>query len=249
MNYDKAIFILELPKQFDREILKNQYKKLARKYHPDKCKLNDANEKFVLVSDAYQFLLTYENISEDKMDDESALFYNLSLKILKSLDTESIYKIKNLIDKWDNFLKKNKTFIQQVKTVFCDQIYILNPCIDKLLNKEVFVLNHLEDTYYIPLWHEELKYNLKNYNLIVTIKPKLEEHIKIDENNNIHVYLKNINKDKNDITFYLGKKKYCILKENYKDIFIFYKEGIPIIKDDIYDCKDLSNIIVYFSYS
>ncbi len=246
MNYEKAIYILNLPKHFDNEALKTQYKKLAKKYHPDKCKLKDANEKFVLISNAYQYLVTHENINI-KEDYDSNLFLDLSLKILKSLDTESIYKIKKLIDRWDDFLKKNKTFIQKVKTILCDQIYILNPTIDKLLNNEVFILNHLEDTFYIPLWHEELKYNLENYNLIVKIKPLLDDHIKIDENNNIHVYLKSIDKTNSKISFLLGEKKFYIQKENYGDNYTFYNQGIPIIKDDIYDCNDLSNIIVYLS--
>jgi len=245
MDYEKAIYILDLPKHFDKDLLKNQYKKLAKKYHPDRCKLDNANEKFVLISNAYQYLLAHENIKVN--DDENNLFLNLSLKILKSLDIESIYKIKQLIDRWDNFLKKNKAFIQKVRTVLCDQIYILNPTIDKLLNKEVFILNHFEDTFYIPLWHEELKYNLENYNLIVKIKPLLDDHIKIDENNNIHVYLKTIDKTKHEISFFIGKKNFYIQKENYGDNYTFYNQGIPIIKDDIYDCNDLSNIIVYLS--
>ena len=89
MNYEKAIYILDLPKHFDKDALKNQYKKLAKKYHPDRCKLNDANEKFILISDAYQYLLAHENINI--MDDENNLFLDLSLKILSSLDTESIF--------------------------------------------------------------------------------------------------------------------------------------------------------------
>ena len=245
MNYEKAIYILDLPKHFDKDALKNQYKKLAKKYHLDRCKLNDANEKFILISDAYQYLLVHENINI--MDDENNLFLDLSLKILSSLDTESIYKIKNLIDRCETFLNKYKTFIKNIRTVLCDQIYILNPTIDKLLNNDVFLLNHLNETFYIPLWHEELKYKLKNYNLIVKIKPILDDHIQIDENNNIHVYLSKIDNTKPEISFFILKKKFNIQKENYGDNYIFYKEGIPLIKDDIYDCTDLSNIIVYLS--
>ena len=245
MNYEKAIYILDLPKHFDKDALKNQYKKLAKKYHPDRCKLKDANEKFILISDAYQYLQAHENINI--MDNENNFFLDLSLKILKSLDTESIYKIKHLIDRCETFLNKHKTFIQNIRTVLCDQIYILNPTIDKLLNNEVFILNHLNETFYIPLWHEELKYNLKNYNLIVKIKPILDDHIQIDENNNIHVYLNKVDNTNSEISFFIGKKKFNIQKKNYGDNYIFYKQGIPLIKDNIYDCNDLSNVIVYLS--
>ena len=39
MNIFKAREILELPVQFDEKLLKQNYKRLAMKYHPDKNKV------------------------------------------------------------------------------------------------------------------------------------------------------------------------------------------------------------------
>ena len=41
MNYEKALKILELKSDFTEEELKNAYRRLARKYHPD---LNENNQ-------------------------------------------------------------------------------------------------------------------------------------------------------------------------------------------------------------
>ena len=43
----------------------------------------------------------------------------------------------------------------------------------------------LNDTYYIPLWHNELCFNLPNKSkLIIKCIPELPEHIYFDHNNN-----------------------------------------------------------------
>ena len=41
--------------------IREQYKICALKYHPDKCKLYDANERFREVHDAYEYLKEYSN--------------------------------------------------------------------------------------------------------------------------------------------------------------------------------------------
>ena len=37
--------------------IKAAYRRLAKKYHPDICDLPDAKEKFILVNEAYEFLI------------------------------------------------------------------------------------------------------------------------------------------------------------------------------------------------
>ena len=56
MNLLTALDILELPEKYTPEMLKKNYHLMARKYHPDKNKESNANDKFLKVSEAYEFL-------------------------------------------------------------------------------------------------------------------------------------------------------------------------------------------------
>ena len=56
MNLQEALKILELPSDFNEELLKKQFRKLAAKYHPDVNKEADAEEKSKKLSEAHSFL-------------------------------------------------------------------------------------------------------------------------------------------------------------------------------------------------
>ena len=60
-QYEKACNVLNLPTDIDIYQVKLQYRKLAKKYHPDLNKDPDAPEKFKEISTAYEFL-TEDNI-------------------------------------------------------------------------------------------------------------------------------------------------------------------------------------------
>ena len=56
MNLLKACQILELPENYTDSLLKKNYRSLVMKYHPDKNKEIDANEKFSEINTAHEFL-------------------------------------------------------------------------------------------------------------------------------------------------------------------------------------------------
>ena len=58
MNYQNACELLEIDcNNIDDDIIKQQYRIFALKYHPDKNKSKNANEEFQNINDAYVFLL------------------------------------------------------------------------------------------------------------------------------------------------------------------------------------------------
>ena len=65
MNFNKAIHILELPHHFTEEELRKSYYKKALRYHPDKNKEDDAEEKFKEINLAYHFLQKHKKIAID----------------------------------------------------------------------------------------------------------------------------------------------------------------------------------------
>ena len=59
MNVDEAKKILELPEEYDLDLLKKNYKRLAIKYHPDKFS-GDSNI-FIKIKDSYNLLVNSLN--------------------------------------------------------------------------------------------------------------------------------------------------------------------------------------------
>ena len=57
MNFDKAIYILQLNRNYTKSELKKQYYSKALFFHPDKSKGLDAKEKFQEINSAYTFFI------------------------------------------------------------------------------------------------------------------------------------------------------------------------------------------------
>jgi hypothetical protein len=65
-----------------------------------------------------------------------------------------------------------------------EDIVVLNPDIDDLLNQSVYKLKRGDsETLFVPLWHRELEYD----GVFVDCVPTLPDNIWLDELNNIHV--------------------------------------------------------------
>ena len=68
MNKKLAYHILEITETslpVSQNEIRDQYKLCALKYHPDKCKLPNATERFQDINDAYQYLKTHATESID----------------------------------------------------------------------------------------------------------------------------------------------------------------------------------------
>lgn len=97
MEITKDLYnILELDKNCTLDDIKRSYRKLALKYHPDKCDDINSNDKFIDIQSAYQIL---SNPFERKRYD--ALNNSQKIEIYDSL---KIY-IKKKIPKFDDYIK------------------------------------------------------------------------------------------------------------------------------------------------
>jgi len=77
---NKYYKILGLPNQSDKKLVKRAYRRLAMKYHPDKNDDRKANEKFILINEAYAKIMdesthqntwnTYQNKKEKAKEEE-----------------------------------------------------------------------------------------------------------------------------------------------------------------------------------
>ena len=180
----------------------------------------------------------------DNMDKSSILFiYDLIVKYYTILDISD--------ERFDGIIKILKTKMK------IDDVIVLNPTITDLFDgNNIQVIEHEQKTYYIPIWHTELYYNMnEERELIVKCIPKLPEYIYIDELNNIYIDVRT----RVENLFNLSKPVFTIIMYENVSIDIpirdiefkthqtitLHKRGIPMINtENVYDITERMDIIV-----
>lgn len=288
-SYKEACNILNIDYNninLTEEEIKKQYRYNALKYHPDKNNSDNANEEFIKVTEAYEFLMNKKsNVERNKSYIEilseylehcdlfnnqhtsnliNTILKNIileceekSLIFLKNINNHNLLTIIKLIKNYKDILTFDDAFIKKIEELYkskCDNELhvIINPLIDDLLEDNVYKYP-FENTYYIiPLWHKELHFNDNGNQTRIHCNPLLPHNVKIDDDNNIFIELreniKNIfNKEK--YYFNLGNKVYHINNNQinfytYQEI-ILKKQGISKIDyNNVLNHKNRSDIII-----
>ena len=117
-------------------------------------------------------------------------------------------------------------------------------------------IEHEEKTYYIPIWHTELYFDMNEQReLIVKCIPKLPEYIYIDELNNIYIDVRT------RVENLFNQTSYAFTIVMYENISIYipirdiefkthqtitlHKRGIPMINtENVYDITERMDISV-----
>jgi len=241
----------------------------------------ESNEKFKQITEAYELLKreiedeteTEENISMNYssflnlfLNNNTFLssiinyllndYENITIQLFEGINKNVALEVYNFILKNKEILHISNDLVDKLKNIIIDKykdvnIYILKPSLDELINDRIYKLIIDENTYYVPLWHNELEFD---GDIIVKCIPELPENIIIDENNNIHIHLKivfsNELLDCNNIdvinNLQIQVSKLLIKK---KQSYLFPKKGISVIKEkDIYNVEERSDIIVWIEF-
>lgn len=143
------------------------------------------------------FFENTENIIEKIMNVIIDIVSNYSLKWINNIDKESSFQIYSFLCKYKKLLFLNDDILNQVKSAIIDkykddQIYILNPSINDLFEKKIFILEISGHSYYVPLWYNELIFDNLNDKgeIIVQCIPELPSNMWLDDNNNLYVTLR-----------------------------------------------------------
>jgi DnaJ-class molecular chaperone len=266
--------------------IKKSYYKLALRYHPDKNNSIDSEEKFISINQAYNYLLEYYSNAnpDDKQNTNDANYNNVHnisydelinkffsfitglqisyLKKINEIDIKNVIKIYDYLEKYSYLLSSDNEFINNIKIVIKNRIdktkniIIIEPDIDNLLNNDIYKLNYNNETYYIPLWHNEIEYTDQNNNLLtVKITPKLKNHIFIEDDNSIHVNItENVHNLINNKIYkiIIGKKTFEIdIKNlyirNFQTICLKKKGCSKINYKDYYNIDEITDIFIHLS--
>tara|TARA_Y100001935_G_scaffold99384_1_gene82670 strand:- start:57 stop:998 length:942 start_codon:yes stop_codon:yes gene_type:complete len=190
-------------------------------------------------------------------------YRNLSVKAFENIDKEVAIKLFSHIARFSQILGLDESTIIAMREILnkkmCnDELVVLNPSIDNLLKKDVYKLEHNGECFYVPLWHDEISYDISgsdaasNYVLVVKCIPDIDKHIHIDEFNVLHVNVSTqISKVLQDgcINVYLGEKVFEILSHELKiqqyQTYTLKSVGIPIINThNMYNVDKKSDIVV-----
>ena len=171
----------------------------------------------------------------------------VSTRLFENMSKDTSIELLSFISKHRNILHIDPDTIQCVREIILekyknDQIYILNPSLDDLLENNIYKLDVEGKIYLVPLWHSEVYFDGSGCDIIVQCIPDLPANMYIDENNALHV---NINApftisllDSPIVLFKLGKQSFP-LQVQFKRTQTCYlhNQGISII-----DEKNMYNI-------
>lgn len=180
---------------------------------------------------------------------------NLSLKAFQDTDKETAVKLFGYITRYSELLGLDDSTILSMREIVRekmrdDQLVILNPSIDNLLKDEVYPLEHNGELFYVPLWHDEISFDMSGSVLVVKCIPDIGEHIHIDEQNVLQVNVTTqCNKVFEDgcVNVVLGEKVFeipgCELKIQPFQIYTIRSVGVARIDThDMYSASTKSDI-------
>jgi len=239
--------------------INSAYVYLSENIHNQKDTLNGENYK-TLFESFLKSLLVGESIPSDIIQLITNIvsdYKKTSIHLFEKLNKKQITYVYEFINQYKYIFHIDEDFIKQIynmiqKKYVDDNLIIINTSLNDLISNNIYVLNIQENTYYIPLWHNELYYELEDKKeLIVKCIPELEKNIFIDHLNDIYIDIrfkidgllekKNIEYKFGNNILYIPVHELCIKK---KQLYILKNQGIPIIDlYDIYNVDNKSNII------
>tara|TARA_B110000967_G_C18794853_1_gene515222 strand:- start:59 stop:973 length:915 start_codon:yes stop_codon:yes gene_type:complete len=180
-----------------------------------------------------------------------------AIDLLNNLDKHTLIKVYKLLTKYKSAFHFNNNYIDKIKEIVIsktinDERIILNPSLEDLIEQKLYKLDYHENIYYIPLWQNEIVYDISDNELYISCEPNLPNHINIDDKNNIYISVSYPCKDlfeTNVIYIDLCNKKIPIYTRDLyikqKQFVRYANQGIPTItSQDVYDVSKLSDIFI-----
>tara|TARA_Y100000389_G_scaffold145204_1_gene143699 strand:+ start:3147 stop:4037 length:891 start_codon:yes stop_codon:yes gene_type:complete len=181
------------------------------------------------------------------------------MNILENIDKGILMELYRIIMSNDAiFGHIDKSIIEKLKNIIGDrsrndEVIILNPTIDDLLEFNVYKCCIHGKQLIIPLWNRELVYDISCSDIYIKCNPVLHDNHFIDEYNNIHVKVALTISDIWNKTIHevnVGKKVFELKIEELKmkkyQSLTLKNRGIPRInRKQIYDVSVLGDVVTH----
>lgn len=114
--------------------------------------------------------------------------------IFKELSKEKSMELYNFFIEYQDIFSIDKELIKRIKIIIQskfknDNIVLLNPSIEDLLEDKIYKLEMNDNTFYVPLWNSHIEFEYLDSTILVKNIPNLSSNIRIDKFNNIHIRL------------------------------------------------------------
>jgi hypothetical protein len=217
--------------------------------HDDTCAAaSESNDDYMTMLQRFiESIIQSPNMSEIIKEIVMNGCKKMSTRLFENMSKDTSIELLSFISKHRNILHIDPDTIQCVREIILekyknDQIYILNPSLDDLLENNVYKLDVDGKIYLVPLWHSEVYFDGSGCDIIVQCIPDLPKNMYIDENNALHV---NINApftisllDSPVVLFKLGKQTFPLQVQFKKTQTCYlHNQGISVI-----DEKNMYNI-------
>ena len=184
-------------------------------------------------------------------------YKNISIKVFETMRKERALEVYEFFVKYGDIFSISEDWLLKMRNIIKkkmegDNIIILNPNLEDMLNDKIYKLELEDRTYYIPLWHNELCYDASGNDIIIRCIPELDINLTIDNDNNMyyiaHETITNVLNNKKMVVT-MGNKVFEIpsseLKIIARQIYTLYEKGILYINtENIYDNEKRGHIYI-----
>ena len=185
-----------------------------------------------------------------------------SFKVFENLDKKTAMNVFQYMEEYSEILGMDDTIKNNLKDILREKIkddvlIVLNSTIDNLFNADIYKLDHNGELYYVPMWHDEVTYDMQGdtaKQLVVKCIPDLPQHMKVDHNNHLHIYINVcfptlLNRETIAVPICnerLFEIPVCELRIMKKQVYTFYRMGIPLIHtENIFSIEKKGNVYVH----
>ena len=183
----------------------------------------------------------------------------ISVKLFDDLDKDTSVSIYTFLSNNRSILHLSQELLEEIREIVLKKynnvmVYKLNPSIDDVLDNNIYKLYVNDTLLLVPLWHNEVYFDCSGCEIIVICQAQLEEHVKIDDDNNVHVVtnvlltdINNILNGTTPIIAHVGKKEFIIpvneLFIKRQQYYNLQNKGISHINSELDNIADKSDII------